>query len=241
MKREKRVRRFDIASILETAFEQNEWKGDEHHRGVFFTDDKGYCINKVLAIRAQHEEKAPKVFYSFFAPTIDEQVTLDFPYDEMELKPKKHHLLIDKKKMMEEDMDDLFTVSPIAGEMTIECDEVYKPIDESVPNKRERDRTQVHLKSLENGINMTVVRTKKSEQIIRYSRDLVCSELEWNDKNVYKGKINANTLHTVLQIFPRKTKVLFQFARDRMKLTGNLSTLEGEQSRVEVVIALMKG
>lgn len=239
MTREKRVRRFDIASIFEKAFEHNEWKGDKESKGVFFTDEAGYCINKVLAIRAQHEEEAPKVFYSFFAPSIDEQVTLDFPYTEMKANPKKHHLLFKKSTIGESEVGSLFDIDSI-GELVIYNEDVCPTIQEVVPNKRERDRTQIHLKPNEEGIKMNLVRSKKNQQTTLHSFVAPGIKGKFNNTQKYQATVNANTLHTVLRIFPEKTKVLFQFSHDRMKLTGNLLTEDKATSRVEVVLALMK-
>lgn len=235
-----RVRRFDIATILETAFINNEWKGDEHHKGVFFTDDKGYCVNKVLAVRAYHEEQAPKVFYSFLAKSIDEKVTIDFPFAEMNVTPKKHHLLFNDKTMTEELIDDLFSIDEAHSVCEVTVSDISSPIVEVVPNKRERDRTQVHFTLSSHNMNFAVVREKKSEQIIHYEKANVCN-VDWNgEKGSRNIKVNANTLFTVMNLFSEKTKVSFQFAHDRMKITGCLSTKEERTARVEVVLSLLK-
>lgn len=236
-----KIKRFDIASILETAFEQNEWKGENHHRGVFFTDDSGYCVNKVLAVRAEHEEQAPKVFYSFFTELIDEQVTLEYPYKDMEMKPKKHHLLIHADELKEDELEMVFTLSQVICTCKTSPEQTREFIHEAVTNKRLRDRAQFVFDVQKEKVKMKVLQMKKNQIIAHDEKEMESDEINFESADSFRAIVNANTLHTVLSIFSQKTKVLFQFARDRMKITGSLSTSEGKQARVEVVLALMKG
>lgn len=241
MNRRNKVRRFDVASILETAFENNVWKGENHHFGLFFTGDNAYCINKVLAIRARHEESAPHVFYSFHEESIEEKVTLEFPYDGMTRQPRKHHLLIERDTLKVSEVDPLFDEVPIVMKTDLVVEDNQKCIEEFIPNKRERDRTHIHYDIIKDSITMTLSRTKNGEEAILHTRVFVVANTPFDRKDTYRATVNANTLHTVLKIFPEKTKVSFIFSHDRMILTGKLSTEEGEQSQVEAVIALMKG
>lgn len=236
-----KIKRFDIASILETAFENNEWKGDNHHKGVFFTDDSGYCVNKVLAVRAEHEEQAPKVFYSFFAELIDEQVTLEYPYKDMEMKPKKHHLLIQSDELKEDELENVFTLTQVICACEAIPQQTQNFICETVANKRLRDRAQFVFDVNKEKVMTKILQTKKNRVIAQDEKNMESDEILFESAESFKAIVNANTLHTVLSIFSQKTKVLFQFARDRMKITGSLSTSSSKQARVEVVLALMKG
>lgn len=240
---ENKVRRFDLACALETAFEQNEWKGDVHCKGVFFTDKRGYCVNKVLAIRIEHEEEAPDVFYSFHATCLDNKVVPTFPYQNMETKPKKHHLLINKEKIKKEDMDHLFVMDTPHDEVVFYNTELLESLSEKLPNKRERDRTQLHIIRKKVGVHFEIVRLKRNEKDILSKQQIDTEKYLFHetDEQTRIAKVNANTLHTVLQIFEAKTEVSFRISHDRIKITGELSTLEGKKTQVDVVLALMKG
>lgn len=239
----RRVKRFDVACALESAFEHHDWKGDNHYKGVFFTDTNGYCVNKILAIRIGHEEQAPEVFYSFTANTLDDKVMVEYPFNQMEMKPKKHHLLSERKELQRKELDQLFEQAEESDDLTLNNDEVFLPIAELVPNKRERDRTQIQFVCKESGCRMEIVRYKKHEKEILFKKDLPSDHYNFKDGDGFQrtARLNANTLHTVLQLFPRKSEVSFYISRDKMKITGNLSTLEGEKAAVEVVLAQMKG
>lgn len=239
----RRVKRFDVACALESAFQHHDWKGDNHYKGVFFTDTNGYCVNKILAIRIGHGEQAPEVFYSFTANTLDEKVMVEYPFNQMEMKPKKHHLLSERKELQRKELDLLFEHVEESDELSLNNDEVFLPIAELVPNKRERDRTQVHFICKSSGCRMEIVRYKKHEKEILFKEELSLETYRFEEgEQIQKlARLNANTLHTVLQLFPRKSEVSFYISRDKMKITGNLSTLEGEKAAVEVVLAQMKG
>lgn len=237
----KKVRRFDVATIMETAFEQHEWKGDAHHCGVFFTDTKGYCVNKVLAIRATHEEKAPQVFYSFFTKAIDEKVTKEYPYENMDKNPKKHHLLHTKPELTLRDMDHLFDIEEEQGFFTAATEEMCATIEEKIPNKRERDRAIANFELSKKEVAFALERNKKNVENELHKEILCTDELKWVPEKTSTVALNANTLHTVLRIFTGKTKVSFRVSHGKMKLTGCLSTEEGEEALVEVVLSLMKG
>jgi hypothetical protein len=241
--RERKVRRFDLACALESAFEQNDWKGDSHCRGVFFTDQRGYCLNKVLAIRIEHEEEAPDVFYSFNTSSIENKVVAEYPFKDMEVKPKKHHLLLDRKDMKKEDMDRLFVLDSEYDEVILLNTDILEPLISKLPNKRERERTQIHFMRTKNNMRFDVVRYRKNQKEIVHKKE--CTPVKYffheGERGIHTARANANTLHTVLQIFPMKSEVCFRFAHDRIKITGNLSTLEGKQARVEIVLAQMKG
>lgn len=238
-----RVRRLDVASALEELFENNDWKGDNHYKGVFFTDQNGYCLNKVLAIRIAHEEEAPEVFYSFATNAIDEKVEAKYPYRDMVMKPKKHHLLNEREELKRRELDALFTIQDACDVLSIEADEVFGSIKEALPNKRERDRTQACFVRMGSGCRFEVVRNKKHEKEFLVKKSLVPKQYIFNEDSDFQrvARVNANSLYTVLHLFPRKSEVSFYISHDKMKITGNLSTLEGEKTTVEVVLAQMKG
>lgn len=238
-----KVKRFDVACALESAFKHHDWKGDDHYKGVFFTDTKGYCVNKILAIRIEHEEKAPDVFYSFAAKNIDEKVMIEYPFSAMDMKPKKHHLLSERKELRKKELDSLFGNLGDCDEFKIAGHELFGILEENVPSKRERDRTQVQLIRRAEDCRMEIVRHKKHEKEVIAKKELPITDYQFieEEKIMKVAKLNANSLYTVLQLFPTKSEVSFCISRDRIKITGNLSTLEGRKAAVEVVLSQMKG
>lgn len=235
---EEKVRRFDVARAFECAFEQNEWKGDIHHKGVFFTTEKAYCVNKVLAICAQHEEQSKDVYYRFDCDCLEEKVVHAYPFSEMDTRPKKHHLLFDDEQLDKGELEELFAFST-DGEIFFSYTPLLHTLHDALPNKRERDRTYVDM-AFGDVLSYRLYRPRKGERhlVAEGELDVVSTFLDNEQRQI---RLNANTLHTTLQVFDRKSEVSFQLAHDRIKITGELSTLEGRRTQVCAVLALLKG
>lgn len=228
------VKRIDVALLMESAMAESEWKGDKQACGVFFTDDKGYCLNKVLAIRIKQVEQAPEVFYSFWQPL--DKVTTEYPYEDLKVQPKKHHLLSADSTTPKRDFDKMFLMSVIENELTFDVSDFISPITASLDTKRERDRsvTIIEIK-MPNVINLIIAKEKKKEKQIFYTGEI--NILEMKSAIVEQVvKVNSATLYAVLKIFPDNSTVSFQFTHDRIKIIGASSN----GSEIEIVLAQMK-
>lgn len=253
------IQRFDVAKLLETSLDLSYWKGDEHTKGVFFTDEYGYTLNKVLAIRVKHNEEAPEVFYSFTAKNEDESVITSYPFEELELKPKNHHLLFNDLKLKKEEINNVFDVSYTYGETKVETEPLVQLL-ESVNSKRERERSFLSFK-IKDGIGtFEIVRKKKKERIVSFREIIQCDKITAADviaaqknatnpnhieaKKVEKekvGAVNAHTMLYILKIFSSFKSVLFSFSHDRIMITGDKQkAIDVHLPIAEVVIALTK-
>lgn len=231
------LRRFDVAQLLESAMTISEWKGDYNNFGVFFTHDKSYCLNKILAIRLISEERAPDVFYSFWHTSIEEKVTVDYPYNEMEYQPKKHHLLTEQKRIKQEELDSLFN-GEWSEPYVIELDEIVEGILKEIPKKRERERTQVCIALNQKQLSVELCKGKKEKRKCFLKRVYpIQNEIaEIKNKDVVVG---TSAFVAVMSVFGNKTEVSFQFSHDKIKITGE-HIKDERHTEVEVVLAQMK-
>ena len=251
------IQRFDVAKLLEKSVDLSYWKGDEQTKGVFFTDEYGYTLNKILAIRVKHDEKAPEVFYSFTAKNEEESVITEYPFKELSLKPKNHHLLFDELKLNKDKLDDIFRVPDTYESITIETDRLVGLL-EKVNNKRELERSYLVFGLQENQMKFDIVRKKKKDRIVTFGEvinckpitaaDVIAAQKRMVEKPVEKpadkrkdGAVNAHTMLYVLKIFSAYSSILFKVGNGRIMITGDKQKeIEVPSPITEVVIALTK-
>lgn len=257
------VQRFDVARILEENIDMNYWKGDDQTKGVFFTDEYGYTLNKVLGVRIKHDEAAPEVFYSFLAEE-EESVVLEYPFKDLAIKPKNHHLLFNSLQLKKNELPNIFDVPYTYENVKVEIEPLIKLL-ESVQNKRERERSFLHFSIQGETGHFKIVRKQKKERIVKFSEIIKCEKISpmdviraqkqtlevehlksHNEKTEktpsnLEGSVNAHSLHYLLKIFSSLQSVLFRFSHDRIMITGDKQELKDKQvPMIEAVIALTK-
>jgi hypothetical protein len=258
LKTQQLVKRFDVAKLLESSLDMSYWKGDDCTKGVFFTDEYGYSLNKVVAIRVNHHEAAPEVFYSFNESEEEEGGTVitTYPYKDLALLPRKHHLLFNEERIEKNNLDKVFERKEILKSISIKPNEVAETIEKQFPNKRQRDRTQLVMSVKDDELLLEATKKKKVtfSEIVKYdtitSQDII--ELQqptydlshWKtDKksNEIKGAINAHTLCYLLHVFRSFNSVIFHFEEDRIFMVSNPTDTKTEVApTIEVVVSLMK-
>lgn len=250
------IQRFDVAMLLERALDMSYWKGDDHTKGVFFTDEYGYTLNKILAVRIKHDENAPEVFYSFSAENENEAVVTAYPFKDLAIKPKNHHLLFDDLKLKKEDMGQIFDKVPYTyGKVVLEVEPLAQLL-EQVGTKRELERSVLSF-DIEDSIgSFEIVRKKKKARLVTFKEVINCNRITAEDiiavqrmstsapkveKKSNAGAVNAHTMLYVLKIFSSFKSVLFLFSHDRIMITGDKQKdKEAHLPAIEVVIALTK-
>jgi hypothetical protein len=258
IKDSKWIKRFDVAKLLEDSLDMSYWKGDDCTKGVFFTDEYGYALNKVVAIRVHHDEDAPEVFYSFNEKDDEEcgPVVTEYPYEELSLLPRKHHLLFEDTKVEKKNLDKVFERKEVLKSIQIEPKTIVEKIEEEIPNKRQRDRTQLKIKVRDNEVLFEAHKKKKVtfSEIIKYdtitTRDIIelqqptydLSHWETDKKtNEINGAINAHTLCYLLHVFQDFNSVFLHFEENRVFIVGNPNDVNiNGTPTIEVVVSLMK-
>lgn len=230
--------RFDVAEFLENTLDVSAWKGDEHIKGVFFSDNHGHAVNKVLAVRIRHDENhAPSVFYSFGALDDDEhpKVSEEYPFQKMKVRPKKHFLLFDREEIKPPDLSKLFCIKEQAGKIKIKP-QAIKDTLESISNKRERERSVAVITTGEKKMTLRVVRPQAKRKKILAENTWDCDVLEEVNED-FCGNINAHTFSYVLGIFSAFPHIILHFGRDRIMITGEN---DDQKPNVEVVVSQTK-
>lgn len=258
------VQRFDVAKILENNIDLSYWKGDEQTKGVFFTDDYGYTLNKVMAIRVKHDESAPEVFYSFTASSEEDSVVTKYPFNDMEMKPKNHHLLFDELQLKKNELGNIFDTPYTYEKVKIDIEPLLRLL-ESVQNKRERERSFFHFEIQGDVGNFKIIRKQKKNKVVKFSDTIKCETITPSDvikaqKQAFNidhlimsevaattyepkviGAVNAHSLHYLLKIFSSLESVHFRFSHDRIMITGDKhESNEKKMPSIEAVIALTK-
>jgi hypothetical protein len=138
----------------------------------------------------------------------------------------------------------------------IEPDSIVNEIENQIPNKRQRDRTQLIMTVQDNEVLLEAHKKKKVtfSEIVKYdtitSQDII--ELQqttydlshWKtekESDVIEGAINAHTLCYLLHVFQNFNSVFFQFEKNRVFISGNPADAKIEFApSIEVVVSLMK-
>lgn len=216
-----------------------EWKGDEHTHGIYFTDHRGYMLNKVLAIRFHHHKRVEAdLFYSFRAFDEDGSPMIEstYPYENMAHTPKKHHLLFKDQHVSKSDIDQLFTVNTdkIKGMANFKPGDLYDALDQ-VSNSRDRERAICAVEMKKEHLYIVVYR-----YINRIKRVLLHEKIAAEATEHFSFATNSHTMHCVLKIFYHHPSVHVQTFGDRILIT-NAAGEESHNPKLEVLIAQVKG
>lgn len=229
----------DLAELLRSKIER--WAGDSHAHGVFFTDNRGFLLNKILAVRITRpaeERLEQSLFYSFHEMDAEDgfpKVEARYPFSDMIRTPKKHHLLFDRAHIDIATINSLFEVP-----FDIHCQFQIKPvldILDDVGNKRERDRSIARCKIDDEQLTIEIYRKSG-----RLSSKLAAGTITLDGCKPLPIHavfgVNAQTIAYVLEIFSAKTNVLLSVGSDRIKFTEATNALQTPQ--LEVLISKMR-
>lgn len=225
------VKRIEIAELLERTLHEAEWKGDKEMCGVWFTDDRGYVLNKILGIQIKHVQRAPDVFYSFWQST-ENQVQLDYPFLQMKKTPKKHHIIYDETEA--EELPNIFCFPDDYTHLKINIQPLVQFIENTLETKQLRDRSVCEW-NIGDEVICTLKKLEKGGTKV-YGNAKVEAEYNSCKKIQQLVKLNTATLYACLGLFHVNTKVDFYIVHDRMRING--TSLAGNE--IEVIMAQIK-
>lgn len=223
------VTRYHIALLFKQHWQLLSWKGDDKTNGIYFDEKYGYLVERTYAVRVQHDEPAPPVFY---IPTeMEDEVRADYPFTNLTKRPNKYQFLFSEKELPKEKIPDLFF-----SEGDFFANVEIKPLKEfllTIAKKRERDRTWLVLKKSNAVIEVFLTQKEKEgyEVLSRMEKEFQCQKTE--DSYII---VNANTLLHALNLFSSVSSVSFSKLHDRIIVTSEASI-----PKVEALIALPKG
>ena len=229
-------RALDIAELLRKCVDEYEWKGDSHAHGVYFTDDKGYMLSKVLAARINHTvSEGGDLFYSF--QRLDEEgfpiVKSEYPFQNLITKPKKHFLLFDKPNLSKERLHELFEV-PFEYSFKIEPKRFIELYEKGTRRERERCAAKFVLEAGQLRVEIIRTQSRKSRIVHHVTMPILACEPTEAEGVFY---INAHTILYVIEIFSSKPYVQLKVGSDRIMVTeGN----EPQTAHLEVLISKMR-
>lgn len=223
------VTRYHIALLFKKYWQLLSWKGDDHTNGVYFDERYGYLVERTYAVRIEHDEPAPPVFY-IPTETEDDEVDLNYPFFNMTKRPNKYRFLFSEKELPKENIPELFSITGnLFSNLEIE------PLKEfllTVAKKRERDRTWLVLKSNSKGVEAFLTQKGKEgfEVLSKMEVNLQCPNVE--DRYII---MNANTILHALNLFSSVSSVSFFQLHDRIRITSEESI-----PKVEAIVSLPK-
>lgn len=224
--------RYEVAMLYKEHWPLLSWKGDDHTSGIYFDDEYGYLVERTYAVRIEHEEPAPPVFYvPAFEEEQDDEVLTEFPYKEMVKKPNKYHYLFAGKELQQEELKAMFKTS-LTNSIEMDRDRLMELL-QFVPKKRERDRSWLVLKRTERTTTAMIIQ-KKSE-VYEVVRKMEIENEYVYDSNMIYVSMNANNVLHALNLFSFPGSVSFSKSHDRIILTSGASI-----PRVEAIISLPK-
>lgn len=223
------VTRYDVAMLFKREWSLLSWKGDDHTSGIYFDEEYGYLVERTYVVRIKHDEAVSPVFYMPSFENEDEVIT-EFPYFNMLKKPNKYSFLFTKKDLSQEDIRNLFFKG---GDGYVELErEPLLNLLETIPKKRERDRTWILFKK-KGSFTEVILAQKKKEgyEGIQKTRIKQC------DGSLHSlcFIMNANTLHHALNLFSSALTVSFHQSHVKIKVTNETSL-----PKVEALISLPK-
>jgi len=226
--------KFEIARLLQEKIDIASLKSDSHVKGVWFTDNYGVVLNKVMGIKIKHSDSffSESLFYSFVDTTDDGSALVceAYPFVDMLFKPKKHHLLFTETDVREKRLKDIFQIEPYEI-VTWNPKEIDAAIPE-ITNKRLREKTILRVR-IESDISKLscFVHTKNIKNAVK----------EASIKNIYQEgqgvsffSINAFNLKAVLQLLSCYNTITLKISRNKIVITGD------DHQEVEIVLAIMK-
>jgi hypothetical protein len=226
------VTRYDVALLYKSRWGMLNWKGDDHTNGIYFDDQYGYLVERTYAVRVEHNESTTPVFY---IPGKDEdsddEVLVNFPYNKMVKKPNKYHLLFNGTELCKQQLPDLFRMGDEeVFELSIEP---LIQLLESVPKKRERDRSWLSISRKNKRVTAKMIQKKKEVYITTKEIEMENECLSISDSANFF--VNANNFLHAMSLFSCSRTISFTKTHDRIILTSGKSTL-----KVEALISLPK-
>lgn len=221
------VSRYDVALLLKKHWQLLSWKGDEHTNGIYFDENYGYVVERTYAVRVEHDEDSPPVFY---IPSEEDETTTDYPYINLKKRPNKYKFLFSDNDLPKEKIPELFMEK---GDLFAELEiEALKEFLLTIAKKRERDRTWLVLGKVDSTIQAILVQKEKEGY-------KVLSKLETSFQCQTAGNdyiiMNANTVLHAINLFSSTSSVSFCRLHDRIIVTSEHSLLN-----VEALISLPK-
>jgi hypothetical protein len=221
------VTRYDIAQTFKGHWNQIIWKGDKKTQGVYFDQQYGYLIDRPYAVRMQHDECSPPVFYIPDLIEDEDEVVKRYPYKNMENKTRKYKELFAVSTLKEIDLAHLFD-GDYQEVVTVQIKEM-KEFLERIPVKRVRDRTLITIVIGVDKVSAILLDYKKEEYSVIDSKAV--EPISIGSSNITLS-LNANTLLHALCLFSSSSTVTFSKSSDRIKVTSNESC-----PKVEAVIS----
>ena len=208
--------RFQIAKLLQEHWGLLNWKGDDHTNGIYFNQQYGYMVERTYAIRMEHNEPVPSVFYvpSDVSETEEDEVLVSYPFEKMVKKPNKFQLLFKDSVLPEETLDELFVMDEAEVELPIQP---LLSLLGTISKKRDRDRSWLVIE-LKGGEAKATLLYKNSQKEITLTG--IMSEERMNNV-VYI--VNANNMFHTLNLFSFSETLFFMTTRDKIKINTGKS------------------
>lgn len=227
------VSRYDAAMFMKEQWNEVIRKGDDHINGIYFTDQYGYVIERTFAIRIQHDECSPAVFYiPSLEEEVEDEVVVEYPYRSMIKKNKNFHVLFSGEYLPVNELESIFDTAWMTERGRIEI----KPLIDlllSIPNKRERDRARLRLTITGNKIEAEVIKKEKESLLVMKRLEMVAEYEDELETDVVYITVNANTVLYILLHFTDCSRISFSNSHDRIILTN-----EGSTPKVEGIISI---
>lgn len=223
--------RYDVALLYKKHWQLLAWKGDEHTNGIYFDEQFGYLAERTYAVRIEHAEPSPPVFYVPGFDDLDDEVYIDFPFRNMTKKPNKYNYLFSGNRLSAADLPKMFE-GEVLNKVELEV-EPLKELLQSISKKRERDRAWLAIcfTNSETSIRLIQKKNEAFKVVQKWVKESECI----NKRDMVYITINANNALHALNLFSLSSSVLFSKSHDRIIVTNEASI-----PKVEVVISLPK-
>lgn len=225
--------RYDVALLFKQYWTGLSWKGEDHTLGVYFDQKYGYLVERTYAVRIEHNESSPSVFYVPGDGESEDEVYTQFPFQELKKKTNKSNLLFAAQELQEEQLNELFECER-HNRLTVTI-EPFVALLETIPKKRERDRAWL-LIMCKNGVTQAFLISKKEGELILVGQLFV--ELENQKQENFEIMVNANTALHAFKLFSSNSTVLISQSHDRIIFTSvaNYPKMEALLSTVKETI-----
>lgn len=227
------ISRYEAAMAMKENWNVVIRKGDEHTNGIYFTNQYGYVIERTFAVRIQHDECSPAVFY---IPSLEEEgedeVVVEYPYHSLIKKNKNFHPLFCGEYLPVNELGSIFETEWMTDRGKIKAQPLIDMLL-SIPNKRERDRSRLRLTITGNKIEAEVIKKEKESLLVMKRMEMIAESEDEPETDMVYITVNANTVLYILLHFTDCSIISFSNSHDRIILTN-----EGSTPKVEGVISM---
>ena len=226
------VSRYDIAMELKEKFHDLNWKGEKHTSGVYFDEKYGYMLERTVCVRMAHDEAVAPLYFRPDFQGDDDEVLPVFPYHDMSKNPNKYQTIFKERTLTPDQLDSLFHL-PEIEQIQLPA-ELILDLLRIIPQKRERDRSWLHMKISGNEATATLFQKgKEKNDFIKVGEDILqVISRTGKEHGLERWIVNANSLLFALSLQSLTNCVLFSTYHGRIKITNGSAN-----PKVEVVLS----